>query len=135
MVATREVVKATRVSHLLMARLRELGISRSDFISKFQLEMDRKKQRPPAKNHLFKIFNGKAFAGENQLLPMICNSLGLDFNVVHEAWKKDKIDDKEWSSANVRSNKTIQEISAISETLSKRDQEEVLMFVKMKANR
>jgi hypothetical protein len=125
-------VKSPRVSALLNKRLNELNLTRSDFIRKLQREYG---ANAGTKNHLFKILNGQSIVGERGLLPLITKSLGLDLDEVTKLVRTDKIDSKDWASALPKANKIVQEVATVMETLSKRDQEEILMFVKMKASR
>jgi hypothetical protein len=105
-------------------------MTRSDFIRKFHSQHGDAGSR----NHLFKVMNGQAIVGEAGLLPMICKTLGLDMDHAIQLVRADKIQAKDWGQALPRANKTIQELATLMETLSKRDQEELLKFAKMKAN-
>lgn len=124
-------VLSPRVAAILSKRLAELGKSRSEFIRQFHEEHE----EAGARNHLFKILNGSVIAGERGLLPLICESMGLDLDEVIKAVRADKIEAKNWASAVPKANKTVQEIVTLMETMSKRDQEEMLLFARMKAGR
>ena len=124
-------VQSPRVSALLNKRLDELEMTRSDFIRKFQKEHEDVGSR----NHLFKILNGQSIAGERGMLPLIVKSLKLDLDEVIQAVRSDKITAKDWASAIPKANKVTQEVALVMESLSKRDQDEILMFAKMKAGR
>lgn len=105
-------------------------MTRSDFIRKFHAQHGDAGSR----NHLFKIMNGQAIAGEVGLLPMIIKTLGLDLAEAIRLVRADKIQAKDWAHALPKANRTVQEAATLMETLSKRDQEEVLKFIKMKAD-
>src|ERR1035438_8172138 len=126
-----EKVQSPRVAAILNKRLAELDMTRSDFIRKFQKEHEDAGSR----NHLFKILNGQSIVGERGLLPLIVKSMGLDYDEMLKAVRTDKIQAKDWASAVPKANKVMQEVVTVMESLSKRDQEEVLMFAKMKAAR
>lgn len=122
-------VLSPRVSTLLNRRLQELGITRSDFIRKFNKDHGEIGSR----NHLFKVLNGQAIVGEHGLLPYICKSLGLDYDEVVKLVRRDKITAKEWETSLPKASKIAQEVATVLESLKPRDQEEVLKFAKMKA--
>jgi hypothetical protein len=124
-------VMSPRVSALFSKRLTELGMTRSDFIRKFHKDHGGE----GARNHLFKILNGTSIVGERGLLPMIVKSLGLDLDEVIKLVRADKITAKNWASAVPKASKLQLEVVTVMESLSKRDQEEILMFAKMKAAR
>ena len=124
-------IQSPRVFAILSKRLSELEMTRSDFIRKFHKDHD----GIGAKNHLFKILNGNVIVGERGLLPLIVKSMGLDLEDMLKAVRTDKIQAKDWASAVPKANKTMQEVVTVMESLSKRDQEEILMFAKMKAGR
>lgn len=124
-------VQSPRVSAILNKRLADLNITRSDFIRKFHREHNDAGSR----NHLFKILNGQAVVGEKGLMPLIVKSLGLDMDEVLKAVRMDKIQAKEWASAIPKANKVQQEVVTVMDTLSRRDQEEILRFARMKAER
>lgn len=106
-------------------------MTRSDFIRKFHHDHGDEGSR----NHLFKILNGQVIVGERGLLPLIVKSLGLDLDEVIKLVRADKITAKDWAHAIPKANKVMQDVVTVMEGLSKRDQEEVLMFAKMKAAR
>jgi hypothetical protein len=124
-------IQSPRVSAVFSKRLMELNLTRSDFIRKFQKEH----QKSGSRNHLFKILNGQVIAGERRLLPMIAKTMGLDYDNLVQMVRADKIQSKNWASAVPKANKTQQEVLTIMETLSKRDQEDILLFARAKANR
>jgi hypothetical protein len=123
-------MRSPRVTVYLNNRLKELDMTRSDFIRKFHRDHGDSGSR----NHLFKILNGQAIVGEVGLLPKIIKTLGLDLNHAIQLVRADKIQSKDWGHALPKASKSIQEAATLMETLSKRDQEEVLRFIKMKAN-
>jgi hypothetical protein len=124
-------IQSPRVSALLNKRLSELNITRSDFIRKFH----RENKDAGSRNHLFKILNGQAIVGERGLLPLIVRSLDLNFDEVLKAVRTDKIQSKDWASAVPKANKVQTDVITIMDSLSKRDQEEILRFAQMKAER
>lgn len=125
-------IESPRVAALLVKRLNELQMSKSDFIRAFHLKYGDDRG---ARNHFFKILNGTATVGEGGLLPDICKLLGLNLDEVIKAVRTDKITKKDWASAIPKANKTVLEVATVMESLSRRDQEEILMFAKMKAGR
>jgi hypothetical protein len=124
-------IQSPRVFAILNKRLDELGMTRSDFIRKLHNEYGDMGSR----NHLFKILNGTSIVGERGLLPVIVKSLGLDFDEVLKAVRTDKIQAKDWAAAVPRANKVQTEVITLMDSLSKRDQDEILQFAKMKAGR
>jgi hypothetical protein len=124
-------VLSPRVASILNRSLDERGMTRSDFIRKFQKEHEDIGSR----NHLFKILNGQVIVGERGLLPLIVKSLGLDLDEVIQAVRADKIQAKNWAQAIPRANKTVQEVATLMDTMSKRDQEEILMYARMRAGK
>lgn len=125
-----QTMQSPRVATLLNKRLDELGMTRSDFIRKFHKDHG---EDVGAKNHLYKILNGQTIAGERGMFPLIVKSMGLDLPTVLELLRADKINAKGWARSIPKANKITQEVATAMESLSKRDQEEILMFVKMKA--
>ena len=126
---TTEKLPSPRVAAILLKRLHELQMTRSDFIRKFQAEHEDTGSR----NHLFKILKGEAIAGERGLLPLIVKSLGLDLKEVIRAVRTDKIQAKNWAQAVPKASKLALEVVTLMETMSKRDQEEVVRYAKMRA--
>ena len=124
-----EKIQSPRVAAILNKRLAELDMTRSDFIRKFQKEHEDAGSR----NHLFKILNGQSIVGERGLLPLIVKSMGLDYDEMLKAVRTDKIQAKDWASAVPKANKVMQEVVTVMESLSKRDQEDVLRYAKMRA--
>jgi hypothetical protein len=124
-----EKIQSPRVAAILNKRLAELDMTRSDFIRKFQKEHEDAGSR----NHLFKILNGQSIVGERGLLPLIVKSMGLDHDELLKAVRTDKIQAKDWASAVPKANKVMQEVVTVMESLSKRDQEDVLRYAKMRA--
>lgn len=122
-------IQSPRVFAILSKRLSELEMTRSDFIRKFHEDHD----GIGAKNHLFKILNGNVIVGERGLLPLIVQSMGLDLEEMLKAVRTDKIQAKNWASAVPKANKTMQEVVTVMESLSKKDQEEVLRYAQMRA--
>jgi hypothetical protein len=131
-----EKLQSPRVAAILNKRLAELEMTRSDFIRKLQTEFETKhKMKPPARNHLFKILNGSSIAGEKGLLPFIVKSLKLDFDEVQKQLVEDKMESKFGFTRLPKASPIVQQVAAIMESLSKRDQEEILQIAKMKAGR
>lgn len=124
-------IQSPRVCSVFNKRLNELNLTRSDFIRKFQHDHPESGSR----NHLFKILNGQVIVGERGLLPMISKSLGMDYDELVQLVRADKIQAKDWASAVPKANKIQQEVVTIMDTLSKRDQEDILLFARAKANR
>jgi hypothetical protein len=124
--------QSPRVATMLNKRLDELGLTRSDFIRKFHRDYG---EGTGARNHLFKILNGQVVAGERGLFPLIIKSMGLDLPTMIQLLRADKIESKGWARSIPKANKIVQETATAMESLSKRDQEEVLRFVQMKAER
>lgn len=126
--------QSPRVAALLNKRLAELNMTRSDFIRKLQTEFEVKhKMKPPARNHLFKILNGSSIAGEKGLLPFIVKSLKLEFEDVQKLLVEDKMEAKFGFTRLPKASPVVQQMAAVMESLSKKDQEELLMIAKMKA--
>lgn len=124
-------VISPRTATLLNKRLNEVGMTRSDFIRAFQARYGEIGSR----NHLFKILNGGAIIGERGLLPQVCELLELDYDTVVRAVRADKIEAKDWAQAVPRANKVQQEVVTLMDSLSKRDQEEILMYARMRAGK
>jgi hypothetical protein len=124
-------VISPRVATILNKRLDELNMTRSDFIRAFH----KKNGELGSRNHLFKILNGGAVIGEQGLLPAVCKLLELDFDEVLKALRSDKIEAKDWAQAIPKANKTQTEVVTLMDTLSKRDQEDVLLYVRMRAGK
>jgi hypothetical protein len=129
MIEEKEKVASPRVATMLKRRLDELQMTRSDFIRKF----DRETEGGASRNHLFKILNGQAIAGERGLLPLIVKSLDLDLDEVIRAVRADKIQAKNWAQAVPKANKIQLEVVTLMDGMSKRDQEEILRYAKMRA--
>ena len=127
--------QSPRVAAILNKRLAEMDMTRSDFIRKIQLEFEKRKERPPARNHLFKILNGSTIAGEKGLLPFIVKSLKLDFDEVQKQLVEDKMESKFGFTRLPKASPIVQQVAAIMESLSKHDQDEILQIAKMKAGR
>lgn len=128
-----ERVQSPRVAAALNKRLGEMGITRSDFIRKMQLEFEKRKERPPARNHLFKILNGSSVAGVKGLLPHIVKSLKLDFEEIKRLLNEDIMEAKFGVTRLPKASPIVQQVAAVMESLSKHDQEEILQITKMKA--
>lgn len=122
-------IVSPRVTTMLNTRLRELGETWADFIRRFHAEHG----EIGAKNHLYKILNGTIIVGERGLLPLICKSLNLNYDEVVKAVRRDKIDFKNWDASPHTTNPTIKEITTILEAMPKKDQHDILAYVKMKA--
>ncbi len=125
-------ILSPRVAVIFNKRLDELGMTRSDFIRKFHSAYG---EDTGSRNHLFKILNGGAIIGEQGLLPLVCKLLDMDFDEVLKSVRADKIQAKDWAQAIPKANKTQTEVVTLMDTLSKRDQEDVLMYVKMRAGK
>lgn len=123
--------KNQRVVALFNNRLRELKMTRTDLIRKFHATYGDIGSR----NHLYKVLNGTSTVGEHGMLPMICKLLGIELDEAVKAVHADKITDKGWASALPKANKNVQEIAIIMETLSHRDQAELLQLARVKAGR
>jgi len=129
MIEEKVKVASPRVAAMLNKRLDELQMTRSDFIRKF----NRDHEEGASRNHLFKVLNGQVIAGERGLLPMMVKSLGLDLDEAVRAVRADKIQAKNWAQAVPRANKIQQEVVTLMDAMSKRDQEEILRYAKMRA--
>lgn len=124
-------VLSPRVAAIFNRRLNELDMTRSDFIRKFWSEYGDRGSR----NHLFKILNGGAIIGEQGLLPLVCECLDLDYDEVLQAVRADKIQAKDWAQSVPKANKVQQEVVTLMDTMSKRDQEDVLLYVRMRSGK
>jgi hypothetical protein len=126
-------VVSPRFSQALNNKLKELKFSRSDFIRKFHRDHG---EEYGARNHLFKIMNGKVFVGmeQNELLPMICETLGLDYEKMKQLVISDRIEHKDWGSAMPKASKTMQELATVMDTLTSRDQADVLAYARLRAH-
>jgi hypothetical protein len=122
-------IQSPRVYAYLNRRLSELNMTRSDFIRLFH------KQHGDAgsRNHLFKILNGQSIAGERGLLPLIVKTLDLDEEEAVRLVRTDKITAKDWASSVPKASKMAQEMVMVMDTLSKKDQADLLQFARMKA--
>ena len=127
----KDKVLSPRFAAMLNKRLTELGITRSDFIRKLHKEYGK---AAGSRNHLFRLLNGGSIVGERGLLPMIVKSLDLDIDEALKLVRTDKIAYKEWAYALPKANKTVQDLATVMESLSKRDQEDVLRYAKMRGN-
>jgi hypothetical protein len=87
-------VISPRLSQALIGKLKEMRFTRSDFIRKFHRDHG---EEYGARNHLFKILKGQVFVGmeKDELLPMICKTLGLDYEKMKQLVIADRIDHKE----------------------------------------
>jgi hypothetical protein len=124
-------VISPRVATILNKRLDELSMTRSDFIRAFH----KKNGELGSRNHLFKILNGGAVIGEQGLLPAVCKLLELDFDEVLKSLRADKIEAKDWAQSVPKANKVQQEVVTLMDTLSKKDQEEILMYARMRSGK
>jgi hypothetical protein len=124
-------VISPRVATILNKRLDELNMTRSDFIRAFH----KKNGELGSRNHLFKILNGGAVIGEQGLLPAVCKLLELDFDEVLKALRGDKIEAKDWSQSVPKANKVQQEVVTLMDTMSKKEQEEILMYARMRSGK
>jgi hypothetical protein len=124
-------IVSPRVTALLNKRLVELEMTRNEFIRKFHRDHG---EDAGARNHLFKILNGTTIVGERVMLPLIVKSLDLNIEEARQLVKTDKITSKGWASALPKASKIVQEVATVMESLSKRDQWDVLKYAKMKAN-
>lgn len=124
-------VVSPRVATMLNKRLEELSMTRSDFIRAFHARYGDIGSR----NHLFKILNGGAIIGEQGLLPSVCELLEMDYGTVVKAVRADKIEAKDWAQAVPKANKVQQEVVTLMDALSKKDQADILMYVRMRAGK
>ena len=124
-------VLSPRVATILTKRLGDLKMTRSDFIRAFHTRYGDIGSR----NHIFKILNGGAVIGEQGLLPMVCELLELNYDDVLKAVRADKIEAKDWAQAVPQANKVQQEVVTLMDTLSKKDQEDVLLYVRMRSGK
>lgn len=128
-----EKVISPRVQQALNAQLKDMKFTRSDFIRKFHRDHG---EEFGARNHLFKILNGKVFVGmeKDELLPMICKTLGLNYEKTKQLVIADRIDHKEWGHAVPRQGKIMHELSVVMEGLTPRDQADVLAYARLRAS-
>lgn len=127
-------VRSKRIKQLIARRLSELEMSATDLVRKMERDF---KRDSPAENHAYKLINGTIHAGDKPgaTLYMLMKSLGLDFDEARVLLDQDKA---EWKFGMVKTtpinaNNTIHEINVVLPQLSKRDQEDVLKYVNMRA--
>lgn len=124
-------VKAKGTAALLNRRLEDLKLTKSDFIRKISLECEKRKETPPARNHMFRILNGQVFAGQDGLLLKIAKSLGIDKAEILEAVQKDKIIYKGWGTSVPKASPITQETANLMDGMTKSQQTQILNFAKM----
>lgn len=115
---------------LFNKRLAELKMNRIDFIRKFHADWG---EDVGAENHLYKILAGGANPSEDDLLPKMAKSMRLNLNDALKALRADKTEDKGWADVMPESNATIKQVVRLMDSLSDKDQEEVLQIVRIKA--
>jgi len=115
--------RASAIFALALERNKE---TMSEFIRRFHKEHN----GVGARNHLFKVLGGTAICGEIALLPLICKSLGIDYEATKMAVRADKAEHK--GLFKPTHNKVIMEIAAKLEVLSPEVQWEVLGYVNAK---
>lgn len=125
-------IKSPKLVRLFDKRLRELEMSKTDFIRKITKESLQQKLEPPSPKWVYRILNGTVIIGEDHLLPRFCKSLGIPLPDAIAALRDDKIHARGWVAP--KSSKTVQEAMILMDTLSKRNQEGVLRYIEMRAS-
>lgn len=125
-------IQSPRIGAYLMSRLRELNMSGVDLIHKLHTKYGKEGGSRP---HLYKIMKGEVVAGvgEGELLPKIIKILGLDMNKALELIGEDKIVRSGWKKTH-NPNPVVMEVMTIIESLPDEVQEEILQYIKLKAN-